>query len=123
MTPQPRPPLVGFGARLGATLLDLLIVWALLLVLVAFAAAASVRVDFGGWMLLYLIVGGIYCAATMTRKGARNGQTIGKEAANIRVVRNDGRPVTLKTVALREGLMKLVAGNVTFGVFPLVDAL
>src|SRR3954451_11500432 len=105
MTSPPRPPLADFGARLGATLVDLLIVWALLLVCVPFARAASVSLDIGGWLLLYLVIGGIYCAATMTRTGPRNGQTIGKEAANIRVVRNDGRPVTLKTVVLREGLM------------------
>src|SRR3954463_11403997 len=117
MTPPRRPPLAGFGARLGATLLDLLILWGLGMIVLLLAALASIPVGFGGWLLLMLVVGGIYYAATMTRRGARSGQTIGKEAANIRVVRNDGRPVTLKTVALREGLMKLVAGNVTFGVF------
>jgi hypothetical protein len=59
----------------------------------------------------------------MTRKGERNGQTFGKQAAGIRVVRDDGEPVTLGTVASREWLLKFVGGTVTFGVGYVVDSL
>ncbi|HEY1776087.1 MAG TPA: RDD family protein [Solirubrobacteraceae bacterium] len=47
-----------------------------------------------------------YAAALMCRFGRRNGQTVGKQATHIRVVRNDGGPVDLMTVLMREGLGK-----------------
>ena len=59
----------------------------------------------------------------MTREGERNGQTLGKQAANIRVVRDDGKPVSAKTVATREVGLKFVVGYATFGIGYLVDSL
>jgi uncharacterized RDD family membrane protein YckC len=48
----------------------------------------------------------VYAVALECRPGRRNGQTIGKQAADIRVARDDGKPVGLTTALLREGLGK-----------------
>jgi uncharacterized RDD family membrane protein YckC len=113
----------------GAALLDGLIVWAI--VVIAIIAAAIAAAPFGGsgdvsgplWLLLSLIGATGYYGVTMTRTGERNGQTLGKQAVNIRVVRDDGKPVTAKTVAAREVGLKFVAGYATFGVGWIVDSL
>src|SRR3954469_25022030 len=107
--------LAGWGTRAGAALLDGLIVWTL--VLVAMFVMAMVRVflgleamNFTLWLLIVFLCGSAYYAGTMTRAGERNGQTLGKQTLGIRVVRNDGRPITPGTVALREVLLKFVLG-------------
>jgi uncharacterized RDD family membrane protein YckC len=111
-----------WGARAGALLLDGLIiglVWAVVLGLIESTVGVG---GFVGW-LLWLVTAGVYCGLTMTRDGERNGQTFGKQAANVRVVRDDGKPITFKTVALREVGLKGVAWWLTFGIGWLVDVL
>jgi uncharacterized RDD family membrane protein YckC len=50
----------------------------------------------------------------MTRSGARNGQTLGKQLLGIKVVETDGEQVGWKTVIIRELVLKnLVAGTVS----------
>lgn len=112
--------LAGWGPRLGATLLDLLIVFVTGFVLGLFLGVilglgllasdgdnAGLEIAFN---VLAIFVGfGVYASYTgflMTRKGPRNGQTLGKQALGIRVIRTDGQPVSLGTVALRHWLMK-----------------
>jgi uncharacterized RDD family membrane protein YckC len=48
----------------------------------------------------------LYFPLTMKRTGAHNGQTWGKQACGIRVVREDGLPVTAQTALQREVLLK-----------------
>jgi len=48
----------------------------------------------------------LYAAWMVCRPGGRNGQTLGKQGTHIRVVRNDGAPVDLKTALVREGIGK-----------------
>jgi uncharacterized RDD family membrane protein YckC len=129
MTPERPPRLASWGSRVGAALLDGLIVWGI--VFVAIIAAAIAAAPFGGsgdisgpvWLLLSFLGACGYYGFTMTRKGARNGQTLGKQAVGIRVVRDDGKPVSAGTVAAREVGLKFVGGQVTFGVGTLIDSL
>jgi uncharacterized RDD family membrane protein YckC len=101
--------------------------WAVLLVavIVGEILAGGGNDDAQGWLvfLLWLIGGGAYYAGTMTRSGRHNGQTLGKQAAGIRVVRDDGEPITLGTVASREWGLKFVGGVATFGVGWMVDSI
>ena len=113
--------LAGWEYRLGATLLDFLIVGAAGFVLgfilglilgIGFVAAGSE--DDTGLNIAANVIGIVvgfavyaaYTGALMTRDGARNGQTVGKQVLGIRVIRVDGEPVALRTVAVRHWLMK-----------------
>ncbi|MDA0174086.1 RDD family protein [Solirubrobacter taibaiensis] len=111
-----------WGARAGALILDGLIVGVLLIVVLGLLEGALGLGGLLSW-LVSLIVLGTYTGLTMTRSGERNGQTFGKQAANIRVVRDNGEPVTLKTVALREVGLKGIGWWITFGVGWLADVL
>jgi uncharacterized RDD family membrane protein YckC len=60
----------------------------------------------------------------MGRSGAHNGQTLGKQTADLHVVRDDGEPVGFGVGVLREVVFKILFGVViTGGLFLLVDAL
>jgi uncharacterized RDD family membrane protein YckC len=120
--------LAGWGARVGAALIDLAIAW-----VIAFAAVIpfsqiddpdSTSDDINGlwWLLVVVLLCTAYFALTMSRKGTHNGQTLGKQATGVRVVRNDGRPIGLSTVLLRELLLKFAVGIVT-GIGWIVDSL
>jgi uncharacterized RDD family membrane protein YckC len=80
-------------------------------------------------ILLFITIVGpfIYGALTMKREGPNNGQTLGKQALGIRVVRDDGQPFTFGSAMMREivikGLLFSVAGNLTFGLAPLLNLL
>ncbi len=112
--------LAGWGSRLGATLLDFLIIFAVSFVvglIVGFGfglgtvASDSEAVATAGYIvniLLGFAIYAVYTGVLMKRPGPRNGQTIGKQALGIRVVRTDGQPVTLGTIAIRHWLMKYV---------------
>jgi uncharacterized RDD family membrane protein YckC len=64
-------------------------------------------VSFNLALLVVEVVGYLlYKGALMSRRGERNGQTWGMQAVGIRVVREDGGPLTWGTVALRETLVK-----------------
>jgi uncharacterized RDD family membrane protein YckC len=63
----------------------------------------------------------------MKREGPNNGPTLGTQALGIRVVRDDGQPFTFGSAMMREivikGLLFSVAGNLTFGLAPLLNLL
>jgi len=65
------------------------------------------------WALAAILVGTGYYALTMRRSGAANGQTWGKQVAGVRVIRDNGEPVTVGTVLLRDLLLKFILGAVT----------
>jgi uncharacterized RDD family membrane protein YckC len=56
-----------------------------------------------------------------------NGQTLGRKATDIRVIRTDGRPITFGFAMLREVVVKTllfgVVGGMTVGIAQLVDVL
>ncbi|HEY0633672.1 MAG TPA: RDD family protein [Thermoleophilaceae bacterium] len=101
--PNAVPPgaeLSGWWRRVGATLLDALI------------------------SLPFLVFGYILIVSPllMKREGAQNGQTWGKQALGIRVVRDDQQPFTYGTALLRDFVIKgLLFGAIA--VLSLVDSL
>src|SRR4051794_24267773 len=104
-----RPRLAGWGNRAGAAMLDALVIAALAPVLAVTGMGAAL-------LLVSLFAAACaYTAATMARSGAHNGQTLGKQTAAIRVVRDDGRPVTPRTVLERDVAGKLLMTIATLG--------
>ena len=114
--------LAGWGERAGATLLDLLLYIAVsfafgfmigVVLGVSLGAAdaddSSINIAANGvGAVVGFAVYATYTGLLMTRSGERNGQTLGKQALGIRVVRADGQPLTLGTVAVRHWVMKYV---------------
>jgi len=105
-------PLASWGTRAAAWLIDLLIlaVPVVVLTLVVVAGAASnesaVWASVGLTFLVYLVVAVLYAPLLMMRDGEHNGQTWGKQALGIRVVRNTGQPMGFGWSALREIVVK-----------------
>jgi uncharacterized RDD family membrane protein YckC len=60
--------------------------------------------------LLFPLVYVLYTVILTCRKGEHNGQTLGKQRFGLRVIRNDGKPVDIKTALVREGLVKTLPG-------------
>ena len=125
--------LASWGSRVGATLLDwliLLIPVTLLIVLVVVVALSS---DVGGIVtailssLLYLVAVLFYAPLLMGRQGAHNGQTWGKQIVGIRVVRDSGQPVDIGFAFVREfvvkGLLFGFVGSFFFSIPTLIDYL
>jgi uncharacterized RDD family membrane protein YckC len=125
--------LASWGSRVGATLLDwliLLIPVTLLIVLVVVVALSS---DVGGIVtailssLLYLVAVLFYAPLLMGREGAHNGQTWGKQIVGIRVVRDSGQQVDIGFAFLREfvvkGLLFGFVGSFFFSIPTLIDYL
>jgi uncharacterized RDD family membrane protein YckC len=125
------PELAGYGRRVLAWILDLLASWLVAAVIAAPWILADVAFDdetlnlilgvplFTGALAVVVLWEPIF----MRRHGDRNGQTPGKQAMGIRVVRDDGRPVTFATGLLRDFLFKTVLGGFSGGLFSLVDYL
>ena len=116
--PEQRPYLAEWWPRVGATLLDSVIVGAIsfgcLIVSILALAPFGVDGDTGApvWLLLTLIAGATYFTGLTARKGENNGQTFGKQAAGIRVVRDDGRPIGAGLAFVREVGLKLLVANI-----------
>lgn len=84
-----RPPLASWGLRVGATLVDGLVAFAAFLPFLIIGGAAG---SFGLIMLGYLAMFGVWIWQ-MVKQG-ETGQTIGKKALNIKLLREaDGQPV------------------------------
>jgi uncharacterized RDD family membrane protein YckC len=133
-----RHVLASWGSRVGAQLIDGLIigVGALILFLpigaalgVGFASddntgigAAIVGLLF--WVLCVTIIAVLYAPVLMART---NGKTVGRMVTNIRVVRTTGEPITFGFAMLREVAVKAIgfgiAGSFTAGIANLVDYL
>lgn len=110
-------PLSGWWARVGAAILDALIlaipVIVLTLIIVGVAAgsdAAAVVTAILGF-LAYLLAVLFYAPLLMARGGEHNGQTLGKQALGITVIRDSGAPFDLGAAFVREVVVK----NLLFG--------
>jgi uncharacterized RDD family membrane protein YckC len=119
----------GFGERTGAAFVDLGIslaafgasIW---IALILFAIGGTAPIVIG----VLLIVAGIAVAllhttVLMARKGERNGQSVGKQALEVRVVTDEGEPVRLRTCLVREVAVKQFGTLITGGLFLPVDYL
>jgi uncharacterized RDD family membrane protein YckC len=123
----PVQQLSDWWTRAGAFVLDQLIIGA-----VAVAAVLAARVITGdvesdtAQIVAYAIaipLGCLYAPLLMSRRGARNGQTLGKQALGIRVVRTDGQPVGFWLGVLRTVVAQQLLTAITFYAYAVVDYL
>jgi len=139
-TSQPAMPSAGlasWGSRLGAHLIDSLVILVpaviLFIVLVAgsfglsgnnedVAAGAAIGASIL-WLLLVAVIYLFYAPLLMRRSGSRNGQTWGKQLLNIRVVRDNGEPYAFGSAALREVVLKFLAVSIASSIIPLIPFL
>jgi uncharacterized RDD family membrane protein YckC len=131
--------LSGWWRRVGAHVIDAIVICLIALVFfaifAAFAGAGFLVGDTTGYIALVLGILGfgvciviaalIYAPLMMTKT---NGKTLGRMACGIRVVRANGQPITFGYAAVREVLTKwllfgVIANSFTFGLAALVDYL
>ena len=112
-------PLASWGSRVGAQLLDALILVIPSAILIALVLGVFLAgSDVGGVIaaiiafLLYIVVALFYAPVLMAREGPRNGQTWGKQILGITVIRDNGEQIELGFGLLREFVVK----NLLFGV-------
>jgi uncharacterized RDD family membrane protein YckC len=118
---MPYSPYAGWWRRVGAALLDGLIGFGFLLVpLGGIAVALYLTLDEGDadtavdaisipFTIAFLL---IYYPLTMRRQNEHNGQTWGKQACSIRVVRQDGQPFDASHAIMREVVIKYLLFSV-----------
>ena len=133
--PQSWTAYASWGRRLGALLIDAVVLTAAAFVLSAMigaavgggtsSAAAGIVTTYLIFWLVYALAAAVYAPAMLARRGECNGQTLGKQALGIRVRHVSGAPVLLGQAFLREVVMRqLVIGGIGwFVLLPLADAL
>ncbi|MEI6700882.1 MAG: RDD family protein [Actinomycetota bacterium] len=125
-------PLAHYGFRVGATLIDGVLLWAVGIVvgvMVNVVLSSSSGLAFGSPLnfnttirnlVLYLVVHGTYTVAMLSVKG----QTLGNMAVGSRVVDAEtGSAITLKQAGIRYGIQYLLRIPFTFGVGMLINYL
>ena len=113
-----------WGQRFGAYLLDLalqvafaVVVSVILLGSSAFQEDREVNSTLDALTYVVTALASIaYYALLMRRPGERNGQTWGRQAAGIRVVRDDGEPVGPVFAAWRDYVVKGLVTAFTLGI-------
>ena len=133
--PPDRPALAGWGRRAGAQIIDGIIITIGALVLFAVLAALGLTVDTDGGaaafvvaaivsVLAFSVVALLYAPLLMART---DGQTLGRMALGIRVIRAGGERMTFGFAMLREVIVKSllvgVLASATFGLAWLLDIL
>jgi uncharacterized RDD family membrane protein YckC len=122
-------PLASWGSRLGAYLVDFLVVIVpvVILAVVIFGGAAGADSSVWAWIgasilyaLLFAAVFLLYAPLLMMREGERNGQTLGKQLVGIRVVRDSGEPFGFGWAALREVVLKQLAVGIASSIIPFI---
>jgi len=111
----PQLPLAGWWVRVGAYLIDTVVLLSITLVVFFLIWATSGKAGTAGiaaaiaWGATdYLFRGLVYAPLLMRRQGAHNGQTLGKQLAGIRVVRDDAMPMNYGRAFVREWLVRTV---------------
>jgi uncharacterized RDD family membrane protein YckC len=133
-----RYALAGWWSRVGAAVIDGIIIGIGALIIVALfgsvfsvgffasdeAGVISVIVGLLLSFVAIAIVALLYAPLMMART---NGKTLGRMAMGIRVVRANGQPMTFAWAMLREVVVKAllfgIAGSLTFGLASLLDVL
>ena len=119
-------PLASWGSRLAAYVLDGLILFVpvilLTIIIVAIAAGSDTGAIVTGIVgfLAFLVVAFLYSPLLMAREGQCNGQTWGKQALGIRVIRDNGEPMNFSWAALREIVVKGFAVGVASSIIPFI---
>lgn len=111
--------------RVGAALIDNALVMGMLIVPVVavFSGAVLVGPIILGSIIAWLLATIFYAPLTMARMGWANGQTFGEQLLGIRVVKEDGSPMTAGTAFKREFVGRILLSNVTLGLYGLMDVL
>ena len=109
-------PYAGWWSRVGAAIVDMVVILVPALILGAVAAGLA-------YLLLLTIIAIIYAPLLMRRPGERNGQTWGKQLFGIRVVRTNGVPMDFTWSAVREPLVKGLGLGIASTIIPLVPYL
>jgi uncharacterized RDD family membrane protein YckC len=113
--------LAGWWSRVGAALIDgIILVIPFIIVAIVGAVVGSNGLIFFGYALFFLAAL-VYAPYLMAREGSDNGQTFGKSAVGIRVVREDGQPMDFSKGVVRDFVGKSILGIIPF--YSLVDAL
>lgn len=130
--------LAGWWSRVGAAVIDGLIVLVLAFAIMAPLGIGVFAVDEGdsggiialvlGFIVAMFVIAFVALAYAPLLMARTNGQTVGRMVCGIRVVRADGQKMTLGFAALREVAVKAlligaVAGSITFGFAGLLDVL
>jgi uncharacterized RDD family membrane protein YckC len=129
--PQQQPgwygkPLASWGSRAAAWLIDLLVLLVPVIVLTVIVVAIAAGSDTGAIVtgvlgfLAYLVVALLYAPLLMARDGEHNGQTWGKQALGIRVVRDNGETMGFGWAALREIVIKNFAVGIASAIIPII---
>jgi uncharacterized RDD family membrane protein YckC len=119
-------PLASWGSRLGAYLIDALILIVPIVVLTIIVVAIAAGSDTGAVVtgilgfLAYLAIAFVYAPVLMAREGPNNGQTWGKQMLGIRVVRDTGEPMSFGWAALREIAVKGLAVTIASSIIPII---
>ncbi|HEX8206316.1 MAG TPA: RDD family protein [Solirubrobacteraceae bacterium] len=117
---QPFAPYIN---RVGALILDGLIFGIPLAVLATILGLFDSTGGIIAYYALALVGSILYYVLLMQRKGERNGQTIGKQILEIRVVHETGTPMTPGRIILRETVGKFLIGFVTCGLYSIINYL
>ena len=122
-------PLAGWWSRVGAAILDALILFVLVAALVALVVVVALGNDVAGVVVgilaffLYLAAVLLYAPVLMARSGENNGQTWGRQIVGIRVVRDSGEPLGFGFAVLRELVVKIMLFGVVGGFFASIPTL
>jgi len=128
--------LAGWWSRVGAAIIDGIIIGVVALVLLAIFGVGFASTDSdtgtGGLVVAAFISGLAFAVAALLyaplMMAKTNGKTLGRMAVGNRVVRAKGQPMTLGWAMLREVAVKwllfnAVGGSITFGLAGLLDVL
>jgi uncharacterized RDD family membrane protein YckC len=126
-------PLASWGSRVGATLIDWLVLLIPTVILFVVVVAGTIGVSGDddastgaaiAAILLYVVLVCVlllfYAPVLMMRKGPHNGQTLGKQLVGITVVRNTGQEMNFAWAALREVVIKGLAVGIASSIIPLL---
>jgi uncharacterized RDD family membrane protein YckC len=122
-------PLASWGSRLGAYLIDALVLIIPAAILAVVIIGGTWDEDSSAWevvgtSILYLLLLSavvlLYAPLLMMRQGERNGQTLGKQFVGIRVVRDNGEQFGFGWAALREVVVKNLAVGIASSIIPII---
>jgi len=111
-----RLPLAGIGSRLIAALLDMAIQTAAVTILFISSMAAARSHPTVVFVLVPIYLFLIMLGSPIAMETFLRGKTVGKMAMGLRVVRDDGSPITFRAAAVRGVLRVLEANPVTYPV-------
>jgi uncharacterized RDD family membrane protein YckC len=119
-------PLASWGTRLGAQVIDWLILLVPVVVLTVIVVGVATNSDTGAWVtgivgfLAYLVVALLYAPLLMAREGEHNGKTWGKQMLGIKVVRDGGETMGFGWAALREIVVKGFGVGIASSIIPVI---